>query len=54
MNGLLYIISEWISQGWAIRNHKYKPLKGSSYLPLPDMIKNRKGLLNIKNVNDNG
>ena len=32
---------------------KYKPLRGSSYLPLPEKIKNKKGLINIKNENDN-
>ena len=33
---------------------KYEPLRGSSYLPLPEKIKNKnKGLINIKNENDN-
>ncbi|WAR04097.1 hypothetical protein MAR_019696, partial [Mya arenaria] len=47
--------------GWTIKSvdkHiiiivKYTPLRGSSYLPLPTVIKNRKGLINIKNEKDN-
>ena len=62
-NELLNKITSWISEGsgWAIgrvKSHritiiKYKPLRGSSFLPLPDIIKNRKGLINIKNEKDN-
>ena len=32
---------------------KYKPLRGSSYLPLPEKLKTKKALINIKNENDN-
>ena len=28
---------------------KYEPIKGSSYLPLPDSLKNKKAVINIKN-----
>ena len=62
-NELVNRISEWISEGsgWAIKSvdkheidiSKYKPLRGSSYLPLPEKLKNKKGLINIKNENDN-
>ena len=32
---------------------KYLPLKGSSYIPLPEQLKNsKKGLINIKNEDD--
>ena len=56
-------ISEWISEGsgWVIKSvgkheidiSKYKPLRGSSYLPLPEKLKNKKALINIKNENNN-
>ena len=62
-NELINRISEWISEGsgWVIKSvdkheidiSKYKPLRGSSYLPLPEKLKNKKGLINIKNENDN-
>lgn len=62
-NELLNKIAEWILQGsgWVIESislHRitiirYKPLRASSYLPLPDIIKNRKGLIKVKNENDN-
>ena len=43
--------------GWKINSVKalslniaeYKPMSGRSYIPLPDKLKNRKGLVNIKN-----
>ena len=48
-NELINRISEWISEGsgWVIKSvdkhkidiSKYKPLRGSSYLPLPDLKK---------------
>ena len=51
-NELLNSISDWIAEGngWVIKstdkheidNSKYKPLRGSSYLPLPEKIKNKK------------
>ena len=28
---------------------KYEPLKGSSYIPLPDKIANKKAIINVKN-----
>ena len=60
---ILNKIAIWISEGsgWVIENiisHfvniiSYVPLRGSSYLPLPEELRNsRKGLINIKN-NDN-
>ena len=60
---ILNKIAIWISEGsgWVIKNiisHfvnivSYVPLRGSSYLPLPEELRNsRKGLINIKN-NDN-
>ena len=62
-NELINRISEWISEGssWVIKfvdKHeidvsKYEPLRGSSYLPLPEKLKNKKALINMKNENDN-
>jgi len=60
---ILNIITQWISEGsgWTIEsvdNHylnivKYEPMKGSSYIKLPQELRNsRKGLINMKN-NDN-
>ena len=57
---ILNIISIWISEGsgWTVKsidNHylnivKYNPFKGSSYIKLPEELKNSsKGLINIKN-----
>jgi len=57
---ILNKVAEWISQGsgWTIKSvdsHslnivKYKPLKGSSYIHLPQELQNSvKGLINIKN-----
>ena len=31
---------------------KYEPIKGSSYLPLPDSLKNKKAVINVKNDDD--
>ena len=28
---------------------QYKPLKGSSYIPLPDVLKHKKSIINVKN-----
>ena len=52
-------IGNWMSEGsgWTIKevmNHyvniyKYKPLRSSSYTQLPEGLKNKKGLVNIKN-----
>ena len=33
-----------------INIYKYRPLKGSSYIDLPDIIKNKKACLNVKNT----
>ena len=60
---ILNFIAQWISEGsgWTIQSvdshHintvKYEPLKGSSYIQLPQELKNSaKGLINLKN-NDN-
>ena len=60
---ILNSISQWISEGsgWTIEsvdNHylnivQYQPMKGSSYIELPQELRNSlKGLINIKN-NDN-
>ena len=46
--------------GWTIHRitthfmniYKYKPLRGKSYIPLPDSIQNRKVTINIQNKND--
>ena len=57
---ILNIISIWISEGsgWTVKsvdNHylnivKYSPVKGSSYIKLPEELKHSsKGLVNIKN-----
>ena len=57
---ILNIIAQWISEGsgWTIEsvdNHylnivKYEPMKGSSYIELPQELRNSlKGLINIKN-----
>ena len=62
-NDLINRISEWMSEGsgWVIKSvnkheidiFKYKLLRGSSYLPLPEKVKNKKRLINIKNENNN-
>jgi hypothetical protein len=31
---------------------EYKPLKGSSYIPLPEYLVNKKGIINMKNEDD--
>ena len=60
---ILNIIAQWISEssGWIIKSvdshHlnivKYEPMKGSSYIQLPQELRNSaKGLINMKN-NDN-
>ena len=56
---ILNMISQWVSEGsgWtveSIESHhlniaNYSPLKGSSYIELPPEIKKSKGLINIKN-----
>ena len=57
---ILNKIAVWLSEGsgWVIElitEHRvnivrYIPLKGNSYIPLPEELKNpRKGLINIKN-----
>ena len=60
---ILYRIDNWINEGsgWIIESIEaqyvnisvYSPLSGSTYIELPDKLKNpMKGLINIKN-NDN-
>ena len=60
---ILIKIQQWISEGsgWTIQSvdgHylnvvKYKPLKGSSYIPLPKELRNSaKGIINMKNNDD--
>ena len=60
---ILNKIAIWISEGsdWVIENiisHfinivSYVPLRGTSYLPLPEELRNsRKGLINIKNTDN--
>ena len=57
---ILNMIAQWISEGsgWTIQsvdNHylnivQYQPMKGSSYIKLPQELRNsRKGLINMKN-----
>src|SRR5688500_1054882 len=36
-----------------IQINKYRPWKGSSYMDLPDWIKNKKAVINVQNRNDN-
>lgn len=46
--------------GWAIQKvlfievnfNKYSPMRGSSYLPLPKFIKNKKAIINIQNSDE--
>lgn len=60
---ILNSIHKWQTGGspWsvkAVHSHKlnvnkYRPLKGGSYLPLPEKVQNSiKGLINMKNLND--
>ena len=60
---ILNIIAQWISEGsgWTIQlieNHyinivNYNPLKGSSYIELPQELRNSaKGLINMKNMDN--
>ena len=57
---ILNLISQWISEGsgWTIQSvdshylniAKYEPMKGSSYIKLPNELRNsKKGLINMKN-----
>ena len=57
---ILNMIAQWVSEGsgWTIQsvdNHylnivQYKPMKGSSYIKLPQKLRNsRRGLINMKN-----
>ena len=57
---ILNKIAQWISEGsgWTVQsvdNHylniaKYEPMKGSSYIQLPNELRNSgKGLINMKN-----
>ena len=57
---ILYLIDNWINKGsgWIVESIEsqyinistYRPLSGSSYISLPEKLKNpRKGLINIKN-----
>ena len=57
---ILYTIDAWINEGcgWIVESIEsqyinvltYRPLLGSSYISLPEELRNpRKGLINIKN-----
>ena len=57
---ILYLIDNWINEGsgWVVESTEsqyinistYRPLSGSSYISLPEELRNpRKGLINIKN-----
>ena len=57
------MIQQWISEGsaWIIKSvdgHfinvvRYRPLRGSSYIPLPEELQNpAKGIINMKNNDD--
>ena len=35
-----------------IHTNEYEPMKGSSYIPLPDWISNKKAIINIQNKNE--
>jgi hypothetical protein len=60
---LMHRVQEWESKGsgWqfvrivsqAIDIVKYTPVKGSSYIDLPVYLKNKKAIINVKNLNDN-
>ena len=61
---ILYLIDNWINEasGWIVESIEYQyinisayqPLSGSSYINLPEELKNRrKGLINIKNKDQN-
>ena len=47
--------------GWRFKSVKsldihldrYEPLRGSSYIPLPKVLANKKAIINVQNVNDN-
>ena len=60
---IINMIQQWISEGsgWTIQSvdgHfinivKYRPLRGSSYIPLPEELQNpAKGIINMKNNDD--
>ena len=60
---IVNMIQQWISEGsgWTIQSvdgHfinvvKYRPLRGSSYIPLPEELRNpAKGIINMKNNDD--
>ena len=62
---ILNMIAQWISEGsgWTIEsvdNHylnivQYQPMKGSSYIKLPQQLRHhRKGLINMKNDDNEG
>ena len=56
---ILNNVAQWISEGsgWTIKSVdsyylnivKYKPMNGSSYIQLPELLNNKKGLINLKN-----
>ena len=35
-----------------IHTNEYEPMKGSSYIPLPDWISNKKAIINIQNKDE--
>ena len=41
-----------ICRGVVINTIAYEPLKGSSYIPLPPILSNKKAIGNIKNTDD--
>ena len=47
--------SNWLFHSIAqltIHTIKYQPLRGSSYIPLPKVLANKKAIINVKNKND--
>jgi len=47
--------SGWVIIGWkriSVQLSNYKPIKGSSYLPLPKYFANKKAIINIKNTDN--
>ncbi|XP_046687323.1 uncharacterized protein LOC124372953 [Homalodisca vitripennis] len=39
--------------GILVRFSRYRPLRGSTYIPLPQIIENKKAVINPKNLHDN-
>lgn len=59
---LMNRIDKWMGEGSGfiikrimkhnIKFYKYKAIRGSSYIPLPPKLRNKKGLINIRNDDD--